>query len=141
MSMTVEEAIEKLEFLNEALNFQRHDADECSCALQMGMDAIKEIQQYRAIIGLTPEDLKSLEKDEIQTIGDALNAFSEWSQYKEIGTVEELQALKEKATAKSMKMVNGVYSCCSCGLAFAVVNQGYCINCGQNLIEQSEGRE
>lgn len=93
--MTESEAIEKLEFLNEALNFQRHDSDECSCALQMGMDAIKEIQQYRAIIGLTPDDLKQLEKDEIQTIGDALKAFAEWSQYKEIGTVEEFSQLKE----------------------------------------------
>lgn len=138
MSMTLEKA--KRNFLEATLN--------AGCVVCVDVDAVaemlraeEELQQYRTLIGLTPEDLKALEKDEIQTIGDALKAFAAWSQLKEIGTLEELQALKEKATAKSMKMVNGVYSCCSCGLAFAVVNQGYCINCGQNLIEQREGRE
>ena len=47
--MTENEAIEKLNMLDEALNFQRHDADECSCALQMAIQALEESQAYRAI--------------------------------------------------------------------------------------------
>ena len=42
MSMTENEAIEKLNMLDEALNFQRHDADECSFALQMAIQALEK---------------------------------------------------------------------------------------------------
>ena len=39
--MTENEAIKKLNMLDEALNFQRYDADECSCALQMAIQALE----------------------------------------------------------------------------------------------------
>lgn len=93
MSMTLEEA--KRNFLEATLN--------AGCVVCVDVDAVaemlraeEELQQYRTLIGLTPEDLKALEKDEIQTIGDALKAFAAWSQYKEIGTVEEFRQLKER---------------------------------------------
>ena len=40
--MTENEAIKKLNMLDEALNFQRYDADECSCALQMAIQALEK---------------------------------------------------------------------------------------------------
>lgn len=40
--MTEQEAIEKLNMLDEALNFQRYDADECSLALQMASEALEK---------------------------------------------------------------------------------------------------
>lgn len=50
--MTENEAIEKLNMLDEALNFQRHDADECSCDLQMAIQALekqipKKMERYQ----------------------------------------------------------------------------------------------
>ena len=47
--MTEKEAIEKCNFMNDALNFQRVESDECSCALQMAIAALEEIQKYHAI--------------------------------------------------------------------------------------------
>lgn len=40
--MTEQEAIEKLNMLDEALNFQRYDADECSLALNMAIEALEK---------------------------------------------------------------------------------------------------
>lgn len=59
-SMTENEAIKKLNMLDEALNFQRADADESSCALQMAIQALEEIRQYRAIG--TVEEFKALKE-------------------------------------------------------------------------------
>lgn len=47
--MTEQEAIRQLNMLDEALNFQRADADESSCALQMAIKALEENQQYKAV--------------------------------------------------------------------------------------------
>ena len=58
--MTENEAIKKLNMLDEALNFQRYDSDECSCALQMAIQALEEIQQHRAIG--TIEEFKALKE-------------------------------------------------------------------------------
>ena len=54
-------------------------------------------------------------------------------QYNDIGTVSEFRELKEKATAKTARLKKGIYHCPSCGMAFAVVEQGYCIFCGQHM--------
>lgn len=40
--MTENEAIEKCKFMNDALNFQRADSDECSCALDIAMQALEK---------------------------------------------------------------------------------------------------
>ena len=98
MSMTVEEAkgiiVDTVES-EMAKYYESAEAyKELRESLEIVLESLKEHQQYRAIIGLTPEDLKALEKDEIQTIRDALKAFAEWSQYKEIGTVSELWELE-----------------------------------------------
>ena len=111
MSMTESEAIQKLEFLNEALNFQRHDADECSCALQMGMDAIKEVQQYRAI-----------------------GTVSEFRELKE-------KATAKKPKLDGYYIDTGLFECPSCGRIQKILYQGFhCKECGQKL-DWSEGKE
>ena len=73
--MTENEAIKKLNMLDEALNFQRYDADECSCALQMAIQALEEVQQCRAIG--TIEEFKDLKeykaKMEMQYLDDINN--------------------------------------------------------------------
>ena len=157
MSMTESEAIRRLKD-----HFRVHDdgrptpyLDE---AVSMAIHALEEIQQYRAIIGLTPEDLKALEKDEIQTIGDVLKAFAELEQYRaigtvkvfetviksqmeycnrmreyeKIGTVSEFRELKEKATAKFSP-------CPKCG-SVRSLGDGFCYDCGTAL-DLSEGKE
>lgn len=40
--MTEQEAIKKINMMEEALNFQRYDADECSQALQMAIEALEK---------------------------------------------------------------------------------------------------
>lgn len=45
--MTEQEAIKKLNMLDEALNFQRHDADECSQALQMAIRSLNAWEEVR----------------------------------------------------------------------------------------------
>lgn len=47
--MKREEAIKRLEMLNDALNEQNIEPDENSEALQMAIKALEEVQQYRAI--------------------------------------------------------------------------------------------
>lgn len=42
VDMTEQEAIKRLEFLNDALNFNRADSDESSCALQMAVEALEK---------------------------------------------------------------------------------------------------
>lgn len=59
--MTEKEAIEKCNFMNDALNFQRVESDECSCALQMAIAALEEIQKYHAI-GTVEECRAAMEK-------------------------------------------------------------------------------
>ena len=47
--MDREEAIEKLEMLNDALNWQRADADDCSEALQISIKALEKLQKIEQI--------------------------------------------------------------------------------------------
>lgn len=47
--MSREEAIKKLEMLNDALNWQRADADECSEALQISIKALEKLQKIEAL--------------------------------------------------------------------------------------------
>lgn len=57
-------------------------------AIQMAISAIEEIQQYRTT-GMTPEQIKDMQMDYC-----AKGAVLE--EYKKIGTVEEINILKEK---------------------------------------------
>lgn len=69
----------------------------------------------------------------IEALKQSIYALEEIQQYKAIGTVSEFRELKEKATAKKAVLKKGVYHCPSCGMAYAVVLQGYCTFCGQHM--------
>ena len=114
--MTKNEAIEKLNMLNDALNEQRFDADESSGALQMAIEALEEVQQYREIEKELKEhyhanvDIPLLMKHFIETVfkGEKHKGFciltndekEAWEEYRAIGTPEEFQALKNRLSAE-----------------------------------------
>lgn len=64
--MTEQECIGKLNILNDALNENFVNADECSCALQMGIEALEEIQQYR-VLG-TVEELRVARDKQVEEL-------------------------------------------------------------------------
>ena len=93
--------------------------------LEMAIQALEEIQQYRAIENELKEkyhanvDIKMLMQHFIETIfkGEKHEGFciltnedaKEWEQLKALGTVEELKALKEKSVAK--KVIEEKFGC------------------------------
>lgn len=127
--MEIQEAVERLEFLNEALNFQRADADESSCALQMAIKALEEIQQYRAL-GLTPTQI-------YEKIG---GLDVELGKYHSLGTVEELRVARDKQVAKKAEWkfddftatFGNPYHCTNCDEEFGDT-YNYCPNCGCDM--------
>lgn len=99
--MTENEAIENINALN-AVCWQKDFYDEeFEESLEIAIEALSEIQQYRAIG--TVEELKtamlyvSLAKIH-GTVGRAIDACAE---YESIGTIEEFKALKEKNEPKN----------------------------------------
>lgn len=85
-------------------------------AFEKAINALEEIQQYRAI-GMVEElqDMKS----------NYFEALSDWRQYRKIGTLEECRAAVEKQTAKKPdyegdgysdgQLVYDTWICPSCG--------------------------
>ena len=86
--MTENKAIKKLNMLDEALNFQRADADESSCALQMAIQALEEIQQYRAI----------------GTVRQVQDFIADWRKYREFGTLKDIQTMKENGSFSGVEL-------------------------------------
>ena len=155
MSMTENEAIEKLQTLNIILTDKAgHEEDGFEkiftfsdiTAICTAIQALEEIQQYRAIETELKEkyhanvDIKMLIQHFIETIfkGEKHEGFciltnedaKMWDEYRAIGTIDEFKALKEKRTAKSRRIVAGKYFCPECG---RTADMGYCKACGQNL--------
>ena len=66
----------------------------------------------------------------------AINALSEIQQYRAIGTIEELKALKEKATPKKLEIEKfwgyDDLMCPNCK-SYKIRNPKYCCDCGQKL--------
>ena len=94
--------------------------------------ALTEIQQYRAI-GLTPELIEAMQGHNIAMINDL-------EEYQRIGTIEELQALKEKNEPKKAKGLRR-YDEAYCPACNEVISDGefwaldeylhHCNYCGQ----------
>ena len=144
MSMTVERAIEVLEYSRgyEGMNFGAP-----KIALDMAISALEEIQQYRAIG--TVEELKSMKENGAFSafeMAQLIAKMNKLKEYESIGTVSELRELKEKATAKKLK--HGVCPNCSTNNDMIIKNLGnpqghktiFCWNCG-SCIDWSEGKE
>ena len=86
--MTIDEAIKQLQvgYLGDTENLVQ--------AKHIAIQALEEIQQYRAI-GLTPEMVKEMIESEKQASIQAIFRGAELELYQEIGTVEEFKALKD----------------------------------------------
>lgn len=134
---------------NEAISYFRMATDEagnekfsdlykemCSMAIQ----ALEEIQQYRAI-GLTPKMVKEMIESEKLASHAAIIRGAELELYQEIGTVEECRIAVERMKPKKVKD-----KICDCGDYFGicpvcdrgVVNQfgtpyKYCPKCGTKM--------
>lgn len=127
--MTIEEAKCTIIEYKPVIGFARYRE-----ALNVAISALEENQQYKAIGLGSPEEV---EQDLLLYKADR----EVLREFEAIGTVDRFRELEERATAKSMKMMSGVYGCCSCGLAYAVRGNGYCINCGQHLYEPENEEE
>lgn len=95
--MKREEAIKRLEMLNDALNEQNIEPDENSEALQMAIKALEDVQQYHKIG--TPEELRSLKKNGAFTgmeLAQLAAMQMRLKEYEKIGTPEECRAAVEK---------------------------------------------
>ena len=145
--MTVNEAIERLECMrlfmeiNDKQNESKFLEDDY-IANKMAIQALKEIQQYRAIG--TVEDLKSMKENgafsgvELAQLAAMQMRLRE---YQKIGTIEEFKALKEKSVAKK-PIRNDLCTCPSCGTYNEVIGKRrntvafdtvYCWHCGQAI--------
>lgn len=152
--MKIEEAIKLLEIQKPTIGCKEYKKP-LMYAYEMAIQALEEIQQYRAIGTLEElhKKMEELERWHTDKINENIkNPFaytstyichncdhkdeyieeleSEVAEYKSIGTVEEFKALKEKRTAKSRRIVAGKYFCPECG---RTAEMGYCKACGQNL--------
>lgn len=101
-------------------------------ALDVAIDNLEEIQQYRAIG--TIEEFRKLRKmfgDDFPEMSEVVKRIlKEYPEYQSIGTVEEIQALKEKNVAKEME----TYYCPICRHYFEDGEvHNYCPDCGQKL--------
>lgn len=91
-------------------------------AFEKAIEALEEIQQYRAIG--TAEELQDMKSNYFE-------ALSDWRQYRKIGTLEECRAAVEKQTAKRPRIIGNAMICPSCPRCFKSDNSAYCPSCGQ----------
>mgnify|MGYP004696260855 CR=1 FL=1 len=132
--MTESEAIKELQQYVD-LPFEMDVLEE---AVKMSIQALEEVQQYRAIG--TPEELQDMKSNYFE-------ALSDWRQYRKIGTLEECRAAREKQISKKPIMKQYFedseekYLCCpTCGeiLTDRIPADNktfyfYCMNCGQKF--------
>lgn len=132
--MTKQEAIEILEEVKELDDTMYAYNPVYMNALDMAIEALKEIQMYKdGKLLLVPEDVYSRQCSELDA-------------YKEIGTVEECREAVEKQKAKkphrNYKKFSGLW--CKCGWYLGqkqCLDIKYCPNCGQAIDENLEGME
>lgn len=132
------------------------DCSLCRKAKDIAIQALEEIQAYREL----EQRLKSVygENDGLlETIVNGLVKYEKapnttpdnselltdddvdrWHEYKALGTVEELKALKEKDVAKKPRFYANNYHCIECGNLVGNNEFGwqrflYCDKCGQKL--------
>ena len=148
MSMTESEALEKLK-LEGGLEIggKPKRVAEFFEALFVAEEALKEIQQYRAIG--TVEELKTMKENGAFSafeMAQLIAKMNKLKEYEAIGTVSEFRELKEKATAKKpidvRYFAEAGYSIGLCPTCKSGINSEfkYCGDCCQCL-DWSEGKE
>lgn len=123
-------------------NPPKEECEKHNAVMDMAIQALSEIQQYRAI-GTVEEIKAAMKYMQIAkmhgTVGKAIDACAE---YETIGTIEELKALKEKAEAKKPILNNPkidefyVKEAKLCPLCHGYINDcsgDYCRDCGQRI--------
>ena len=133
--MTENEAIKELETSIDLAKMctQNYERKKEIQGYEMAINALEEVQQYRAIG--TPEELQDMKNNYFE-------ALSDWRQYRKIGTIEECREAVEKQTAKKVKSISPVkdgdsYVCligrCPCCGDILEENTVYC-DCGQRYL-------
>ena len=137
--MTESEAIKELQQYV-GLPFEMDALEE---AAKMAIQALEEVQQYRAIG--TPEELQDMKSNYFE-------ALSDWRQYRKIGTLEECRTAREKQISEKPIMKQYYenseeeYLCCpTCGEILTdripLDNKDFyfhCLNCGQKFNWESD---
>ena len=137
--MTESEAIKELQQYV-GLPFEMDALEE---AAKMAIQALEEVQQYRAIG--TPEELQDMKSNYFE-------ALSDWRQYRKIGTLEECRTAREKQISEKPIMKQYYenseeeYLCCpTCGEILTdrmpMDNKDFyfhCLNCGQKFNWESD---
>lgn len=90
--MTTEEAIAKFE--RTSVLWGSASNTEMVEAVKLAITALRENQRLHEL-GITVEYLEGFDEDEVETIGDVLRVFGEWSKYRAVGTVEEAKINKD----------------------------------------------
>ena len=109
--------------------------NELQKAHDIAIQALEEIQQYRAIGSV--EELQNM-KNELK------EALSDWRQYRKIGTIEGFKALKEKEEPIMVEQKTDdktIYKCLCGNVLLEVYSDGfrqgfitdYCKECGHRL--------
>ena len=100
-------------------------------ALYMAIQALEEIQQYRAIG--TVKEIRIREAQFKRLSEGYLVDLTSQREYRAIGTIEELQALKEKNEPKKVNEDDCCPICHTYGKDDNGVAGDYCPECGQKL--------
>lgn len=141
--MTENEAIEELE--HSVVSYEVQNKNNITCdltqnVLDMAIQALKEIQQYRAIG--TVEELKTMKENGAFTgveLAQLAAMQMRLKEYSAIGTIEEIKALKKKSVPRKIKgtrFEEAICPRCESELfetywAFGGIH--YCSNCGQTI--------
>lgn len=122
--MTESEAIKFMKLFRE--KWDKNSKTRNAKALDVAIQALEEVQQYRAIG--TPEELQDMKSDYYE-------ALSDWRQYCKIGTLEECRTAREKQVLKKPDFTKDkTFALCPCCNSKGLLNkQKYCDNCGQKL--------
>ena len=100
---------------------------------QMAINTITDVIEEKRKYFYESSDIYKTLSESMEIV---LQSLKELEQYRAIGTVEELQALKEKSVAKKPIMIGHrrdgepVYDCGCCGSTLKVADQPYCMICG-----------
>lgn len=119
--------LKQIEKYEDEVDFTYKDALE---AIQVAIKALEELQMYKqGGLCLIPSDVYRKQCEELDRL-------------KEIGTVEEFKALKEKSIPKQRKITCiKDFNCLVCPSCRnnAMHTKKYCIKCGQRLVYKYKG--
>lgn len=148
--MDLNDAIEELLY-QEDMRGKGIDYQVNNLVIATAVEALKEIQQYRAIG--TAEEIKDIlqiiseGQDDVDESGIStglLHTLLEYAEYKNIGTVEECREARERQIGKKSVKDEYDHKCCpNCGWVVYKDEWGgrylpHCENCGQAISWEDE---